>query len=263
MRPPIARWESAQIQQLGFKSSQEVAAWTQRLADLNDAEQRERAACRTACIRKRLQRERFDDVPLNGIGDSLKQRLRHYGIISADDVSQQRLSQVPGIGPQRRDTLLSWRQRTERRISAEVPQLSRDEEEEIEQQFSARKLVLTVKLTDARNEETTALRRLRAEVATQVGELDRKQIELLREHDRGVYVIRERHQERRMQLEAQIQSVKGPVEQKRKSIQEQIDATQREVFRDQLKSSEAQRELKRYRYISFAHYLGQIVGLKP
>jgi DNA-binding helix-hairpin-helix protein with protein kinase domain len=73
------------------------------------AERKQLETQREAMQRKRfLERYYIDLAMLKGIGPTLKATLASYGIETAADISARTVGSVPGFGPQRVSTLLSW-----------------------------------------------------------------------------------------------------------------------------------------------------------
>lgn len=61
-----------------------------------------------------LERFFIDQAQLKGIGPSLKRTLASYGIETAADVTASKVEAVPGFGPKKTQTLVSWRASAER-----------------------------------------------------------------------------------------------------------------------------------------------------
>ena len=75
------------------------------------------------------------DAKLTGILDGLKATSASYGIETADDVTEEAVRQVPGFGPARTNTLVSWRRSLESDFKSTSAPVSSEKRSSIKRPF--------------------------------------------------------------------------------------------------------------------------------
>ena len=112
-RQAINRNETEALRKLQDSKGAEIARINQNISSLTTSETNElsntlRRMQDTARI-AHLQTRSIDDATIPGVGPSLKARLRYSGIRSAADVEYWRVSRVDGIGTNKANALVNWR----------------------------------------------------------------------------------------------------------------------------------------------------------
>ena len=132
------------LRQLTLDTQKKAAKFEKQLAKLDEQLDAQRGRLLEDLQREHVQHQleshKVVDAGISGIGDKFCRRLEDCGVVTAADVSEERLLNVGGFGPQRIRTMLHWKETLENRARESAPQeLDKAALEAYEQQWASQR----------------------------------------------------------------------------------------------------------------------------
>jgi hypothetical protein len=200
-----------------------------------------------------------DDAHLHGISPKLKGRLRSYGVYSAATVNWS-VQSVPGIGSAKAATLMAWRQIVEQEAIARAPATLPDSQETmLRTKYANAKRNLEMQIQQrqaaAEREKDSAMTshlRYEQQLEREEGALH-EQFPKLREK-----ALRDLEYERDRLTKA-FAAEKTKAEKLRKVLDGRAAELNENLFAKRVEIGRIERELTRYRGITFRHFVKRVV----
>lgn len=240
---------------------------TSQINSLAATEKAERArslqAAQDAHITACLSRVSISGTYFSQIGRSVKDSLKAAGITTAADVSQLRRYKVYNIGTKRKQILLDWRAELEKRARQSMPQsLSSSEDQRIRSAYASRAKSLQAQIADHRTQLDNAKRGIQSRYQAHIDRLD-ADIALARARsDQQIAQLRAKCQTDEQLLCAALKTLNDRHASERAAATGNRSRLERVSFQARVAVAQAEREIERFRSITFLNYLSRILGLR-
>jgi hypothetical protein len=266
-RRNLADQQANEVRAAEARTNVALGPLTSEFNSLAAAEQAERsralqatqAAHLTAC----LSRVSIAGTYFPQIGRSVKDSLRASGIVTAADVGRLRTYKVYGVGDRRKRTLLDWRAELEKRARQSMPSsLSVHEEQRIRSTFVSRAQSLQLQIADQRKQLDSAKRSIQQQYQAQLSRLDAEIASARARCDQQVAQLRARFQADEQRLHAELKTLNDKHAAERAAAVGERSRLERVVFQARVVTAQAEREIGRFRSITFPKYVARILGLR-
>lgn len=267
MRADYSRGEANRTATLLESVGHKVSQLTQQLSDVERAEkaeiERRQTALRVPHVVRALKSARLLDAYLPGIGDQIKFRLMAAGVISAEDISAQRVANVSGIGPARSQTLRCWRERVRLEAEQSSPSLSNYEICQIRATFESNRGRLILEIESEKAREDSVRQAILNDRKLHLRKVEAEERRITEECDRKVAVVLAAAGKRRSEIEMRHQQLKGQVEATRQRLEARMREAERTLFTQQVELCRLERDFKRYKNVTYLAYVRGVFGIRP
>lgn len=267
-RSKLADKENEEIRSVERRIHGQIEQLVRRRNDLAQAEQMEISGALRPLVERhvaqRMASARLSDANLTGtgIGVKLKARLVAAGIVTAADV-EFRTVQIPGIGATKAWALVAWRDEVLREAMASAPQsLPLSEESRIRGLYVSLRAQLNAdieKLQERLREECRAVREAHERYRRQV---DQEENDAREASYRQEATVRTEFENEKIAVQREFNGLRPKVLAERDRLDRQIGELSKAAYQHRLKQYELQRELDRFRGLTFARFILRIVGLR-
>ncbi len=180
-------------------------------------------------LKRNLEQNTIIDAVISGIGTKLKQRLLVAGIHTAADI--QSYIDVPGVGNQKSNALLAWRQNLERNLRTQMPQKLPIHQEES----------------------------LKAKYRIQMSEIKAEEVKILQNADQVKKIIRTKYGQENLSLFKSIQDVKNQHASRKHEIDQKINDIKQQLSKKRWALSKTKSILAAHHHIEFKTYLRRVL----
>ena len=192
------------------------------------------------------------------MGPSLKARLKAAGIITAADVEYRRVSRVDGIGTNKANALVYWRNHLA--SYANVPKaLNQSETASIKAKYAAKKQQLESQLNTAQQRMNTEGNSIKTKAAEQVRLMSSEQTEAQNKANQQLQVISEKYKMHYRTIAQTRSSAISGFNERRRKVEEEIIQLKKGVGEKSWQLAKIRRNLTAYKEVSFIAYLRAVI----
>jgi len=252
------------VRRLQERNAARLANLDREIAGLHgaeDAELRQTLARRQQqFVADYMKRQTVEAAVIAGIGPTVKQTLRNYGIVRAMDLEARRLAQVEGIGEARARALLEWRRKAESLAAQTAPQsLSKVEETLIRARFYGRRFALEQEKSKAQQKLAKEIAEAQARTADQLKAADQEPQRLRQESAQQRDAIRARFGAARKQAGADLAALDQEIDGRQGAFDQEAAAEQVELASLNAQRAGIEYRLRRYDDLHFAAYVRRVL----
>lgn len=236
-------------------------------AERNGLDQKEReeiaAALRNvqqAHMQSRLLGAAISQVRLRGIGPKLKAKLKAQGIVTAGDVTYQRIKRVQGIGVAKTSILMDWKNNIIR-CNPAPGSLSQEREYQIRSQYGGRRQSLDWRIRTMEDAERRSRQSILDRFAQARKELDGKEREYMDRHKATEQEIRAKSQSERLRLDAEYDALLAKLAPSSAELGKKLAELGALAMQHRFTISRLEKDLERYGELSFGRYVSRVVGI--
>lgn len=265
-RSAITHEEMETMRALEARTESEIDRLNKLRFSIDQVEQKELdrlgATARSQHVQNALTSARVRSASIHGIGPKLKATLQAYGINCAADVNYRSINGIPGIGPAKANTLLAWRMQIVQQATFSAPIPNGPDADVIRSRYRYQRQNILDSIAKAKARED-AERQARVRSFSDLrATIDQEEADAKRKHDEAAHIARQECERRRQALEQQFRNRERSIKKKVKKLNESEAALQRSLFGQQIKVAQLERELGRFRLITFRAFLAQVVWLR-
>jgi hypothetical protein len=257
--------ETESLKKVQDRTGAEVNRLSRQVSYIATAESNELASTllrlQEQAVTAHLQSRLIDHATIHGVGEKLKTRLKYAGIRTAADVEYWRVRQVDGIGDNKAQELLAWRNHLA--SFARIPSsLSTAETAAIRAKYHTQKQQFEAQLQAAQQRlktEFTAIKSQAADARKSAGnELSSIQSKVNQE----LQAIAAQYTPRYTAINQSQSSVTTYANDQCRKLDEEIGQLRRKLGEEQWRLAKTYRELESFRDVSFKNYLRKVLGFQ-
>jgi len=203
-----------------------------------------------------LSKYRIIDADISGVGDKLKSRLRASAIFTAADIEYWRVTSVEGIGSNKGNALVRWRDSLVSRARGQMStSLTQSEVNTIKKRYELQKHQLENQRDEMQRRLTGQEGAIRDQYVPKGKALDAEQLDTQTKAAQELQLITNKYDREHTSLSEKASQLDTEIKIETQRIDEDMGKLQKQMFDCHWQLAKSRREIKAFENLSFRNYI--------